>query len=342
MLLKKLTEASGVSGNEKEVRDLIYEEILPYVDTIKIDRLGNLIAEKKGRKDYPRIMLAAHMDEVGFIVQSIDENGFIKFLPVGGIDNRILISKVVEIGRDKIKGVIGAKPIHLQEANERNTVLQYKQLYIDIGAKSKEEAEKLISKGDYISFISEYIEFGDSLVKAKALDDRTGCAILVELLKKNFNSTILAVFSVQEEIGLRGASVAAYTLDPDIAIVLEGTTCYDVTGVDEPLYGTRLGLGPSISIMDMASYFDKKISKKLLHIAEENKIQIQFRQAIVGANDAGKIHLTKEGIPTAGLSIPCRYIHSPVSVMNINDFYNCIHLLNLFLEQVKKEEFIYA
>lgn len=342
MLLKKLTEASGVSGNEKEVRDLIYEEILPYVDTIKIDRLGNLIAEKKGRKDYPRIMLAAHMDEVGFIVQSIDENGFIKFLPVGGIDNRILISKVVEIGRDKIKGVIGAKPIHLQEANERNTVLQYKQLYIDIGAKSKEEAEKLISKGDYISFISEYIEFGDSLVKAKALDDRTGCAILVELLKKNFNSTILAVFSVQEEIGLRGASVAAYTLDPDIAIVLEGTTCYDVTDVDEPLYGTRLGLGPSISIMDMASYFDKKISKKLLHIAEENKIQIQFRQAIVGANDAGKIHLTKEGIPTAGLSIPCRYIHSPVSVMNINDFYNCIHLLNLFLEQVKKEEFIYA
>ncbi|QEK13180.1 M42 family metallopeptidase [Crassaminicella thermophila] len=340
MLLKKLTELPGVSGNEKEVRDFILSEIKPYVDEIKIDRLGNLIAVKKGKEGFPRIMLSAHMDEVGMMVKSIDDNGFIKFLPVGGMDDRIFVSKVVEIGKNRVKGVIGAKAIHLQEPDERNKALKHKQLYIDIGASSKAEAEKLVSKGDYITFASKYVEFGNNLVKAKALDDRAGCAIIMETLKKEYNSTIYAVFSVQEEVGLRGAGVAAYALNPDIAIVLEGTTCYDITDIKEPDYATRLGNGPALSIVDMVSYFDKNLVKKFVEIAKQHNIKIQFKQTIKGGNDAGKIHLTRDGIPTAAISIPCRYIHAPNSVMHKDDFENAIKLITLFLENVKKEEYI--
>ncbi|QXM06653.1 M42 family metallopeptidase [Crassaminicella indica] len=338
MLLKKLCELSGVSGNEKEVRDFIYEEIKPYVDEIKIDFLGNLIAIKKGKENYPSIMLSAHMDEVGMMVKAIDENGFIKFLPVGGMDDRIFVSKVVEIGKNKIKGVIGAKAIHLQEPEERKKALKYKELYIDIGASSKEEAEKLVSRGDYIHFVSNYTEFGNHLIKAKALDDRAGCAMIMEILKNEYNSTIYAVFSVQEEVGLRGAGVAAYRLNPDMALVLEGTTCYDVTDIDEPDFATRLGAGPAISLVDSGSYFDKNIIKKLLQIAKDHKINIQFKQTTKGGNDAGRIHLTRNGIPTSAISVPCRYLHSPISVIHKEDFENAIKLVALFLESVKKED----
>lgn len=341
MLLKKLTETPGVSGNEKEVRDFIRAEIQPYVDELQIDKLGNLLAIKKGKEGYPKIMVAAHMDEIGLIVNAIDESGFIRFYPVGGIDPRILVSKVVEIGSKRIKGVIGAKAIHLQEPEERQTALKIKQLYIDIGAKSRSEAEKLVSRGDYITFASEYIEFGDNLVKAKALDDRVGCAILIDLLKEQYDATILAAFTVQEEVGLRGAGVAAYGLDPDMALVLEGTTCYDVTNVEEPHFGTRMGAGPALSVVDMASYFDKSINRQIYELAKNHNIPIQFRQTTMGANDVGSIHLTREGIPAAALSVPCRYIHSPISVMHKNDYENCFKLTKLFLQNIDKEEFIH-
>ena len=321
---------------------MILNEIKNHIDESKIDKLGNLIAIKRGKIGYPSVMLAAHMDEVGLMTKSIDENGFIKFLPVGGIDDRILVSKAVEIGKDKIKGVIGSKAIHLQEPDERGKALNHKQLYIDIGAKSRAEAEKLVSIGDYITFASRYVEFGNQLIKAKALDDRAGCAALIELLKHQYNSTIIAAFTVQEEVGLRGAGAAAYRLDPDIAIVVEGTTCHDITDIEEPNFATKLGAGPALSIMDSASYFDKKISKRLMETAREHEISIQFRQTTMGANDAGKIHITREGIPAAGVSVPCRYIHSPVSVMNKNDYKGCINLLKAFLESIKEEEFIHG
>ncbi|MCT4619505.1 MAG: M42 family metallopeptidase [Marinisporobacter sp.] len=338
MLLEKLCNLSSVSGNEKEVRNFIYKEIEPYVDEIKIDFLGNLIATKKGKVGFPAIMLSAHMDEVGMMVKSIDENGFIKFLPVGGMDDRIFVSKIVEIGKNKIKGVIGAKAIHLQEPDERKSALKHKQLYIDIGAKSKEEAEKLISIGDYIHFDSKYIEFGNHLIKAKALDDRAGCAMIMELLKQEFNSTIYAVFSVQEEVGLRGAGVAAYRVNPDMALVLETTTCYDVTGIDEPDFATSLGQGPALSLVDSGSYFDKNMVKKLLQIAEKHHIKVQFKQTTKGGNDAGRIHLTREGIPTSTISLPCRYLHSPISVIHKDDFENTLKLVSLFLNSLNKED----
>lgn len=340
MLLKKLTEACGMPGNEGEIRDIILEEIKDYTDEIKIDRLGNLIAIKKGKEGYPKVMLAAHMDEVGLMVKSIDDGGFIKFVVAGGMDERILVSKQVLIGKNKIPGVIGAKAIHLQEPDERNTPLKSKQLYIDIGAKSKEEAEKLVKKGDYIAFNSEYIEFGNNLVKAKALDDRAGCAAIIEIFKEEYDATLYAVFTVQEEIGLRGATVAAYAVDPDFAIVIEGTLCSDITEVPEASQITKLGAGPALSLMDSRTLFSKELNKRIYNIAKENNIYIQYRQPSPGGNDAGAIHITKEGIPCAALSVPCRYIHSPSSVMSKDDFEGCKKIIKLFLKGIMKGEYI--
>ncbi|MCR1898066.1 M42 family metallopeptidase [Irregularibacter muris] len=339
MLLKKLTESSGVSGNEQEVRALIIQEIKDKVDHIQIDNLGNVIAYKKGKGNVnKKVMLCAHMDEVGLIITSIESDGLLKFKPVGGIDPRILVSKVVNIGENKIPGVIGAKAIHLQEPKEREKALKVSELYIDIGATSKEEAEKIIDLGDYATFHSKYIEFGDGLIKAKALDDRVGCAIITQMLDEDYDFTLYAVFTVQEEVGLRGAGVAAFDVDPDIALVIEGTTCSDVPGTAEHEYATKLGHGPAISIMDMASYSDKNISRMLYELGKSNNIPVQYKKTTFGGNDAGAIHLTKEGIRTGAISIPCRYIHSPSSVMSLNDYKGCRDIVRFFLEHIEKGE----
>ena len=336
MLLKKLTEAHGVSGNEKEVRQIIIDEIKGYVDEIKIDKIGNVIAYKKGSIESPKVMIAAHMDEVGLIATKIDEAGLIKFTTVGGIDQRVLVSKPVKIGPNKISGVIGAKPIHLQKRSEWTRALERNQLYIDIGAKSKDEAEKLVKIGDYIAFDSEYIEFGNNLVKAKALDDRVGCSILIDLLKTERNLSIYGVFTVMEEVGLVGAGPAAYDINPDIGIILEGTTCSDVPDIESHLLATELGKGPAISLMDRTTYFNVKLRTLLVDVAKENNIPHQFRRTTFGGNDSGKIHLTKEGSITATISVPCRYIHSPVSVMHKSDYENASKLLTMFIEYMEK------
>jgi endoglucanase len=339
MLLKKLTEAIGVSGNEKAVRDIIIKEIGNDCENIAIDRMGNLIALKKGTEgNGKKVMLAAHMDEVGLIVTGITDTGFIKFKPVGGIDARILVSKKVVIGDNRIPGVIGLKAIHLQEPGERKQAVKVKNLYIDIGAKNKEDAEKKVNLGDYIGFDSSCVEFGNNLVKAKALDDRVGCAILIEMLKERYTFDLYACFTVQEEVGLRGAGVAAYTVSPDLALVVEGTTCSDVPGAEEHEHATTLGHGPAVSIMDRASYSDKGLSQLLYNLGKDNNIKVQYKRTTFGGNDAGKIHLTREGIPTAAISVPCRYIHSPVSVMNLDDYEGCKKIVRLFLHEIGKKE----
>lgn len=334
MLLKRLTQARGVSGDEGEVRNLIRKEIEAYVDEIKVDRIGNLIAIKRGKANTPKVMLAAHMDEVGLIITGITDNGMLKFHTVGGIDDRILVSKRVKIGTQSIAGVIGAKAIHLQERDERNKALVQKNLYIDIGAKSREMAEKIVGLGDYVVFDSSYVEFGEHRVKAKALDDRAGCALLIELLKESYDCTILAAFTVQEEVGLRGAGVAAYHLEPDLAVVVEGTTCSDVAGVEDHLQATRLGMGAVLSLMDRRSIAHGEMVQQLVRIAQEKNIPFQYKETTFGGNDAGKIHLSRGGIPTASVSIPCRYIHSPVSVMHQKDYDACLELLRAFLQEV--------
>ncbi|NMB07991.1 MAG: M42 family metallopeptidase [Tissierellia bacterium] len=338
MLLKRLTEASGVSGNEKEVRDIIISEIKDFVDDLKVDKIGNIIAYKKGKSNSKKLMVTAHMDEVGLMIIDIDDMGLLKFTTVGGIDKRILVSKPVLIGKNKIPGVIGAKPIHLQKREEWKNALNIEQLYIDIGVGGKSEAEKLVSIGDYVAFDSQYIEFGDNLVKAKALDNRVGCSLLIKLIQEIEDIEFYGVFTVMEEIGLVGAGPAAYTVDPDISIVLEGTLCYDIPKLDEHLIPTYLKKGPAISLVDRTTLFNKDFREKIVKIAIKNNIPYQFRKTSMGGNDSGKIHTTKEGSITATISVPCRNIHSPTSVMSKEDYDNTYKLLKSILLEYKEGE----
>lgn len=336
MLLKKLTEASGVSGNEKEIREIIIEEIKDYVDKIEVDKIGNIITYKKGKIINPKLMVTAHLDEVGLMITGINDAGLLKFVTVGGIDKRILVSKPVKVGIDKIPGVIGAKPIHLQKREERNNALNISELYIDIGANNKEEAEKLVSVGDYVIFDSELLEFGKGLVKAKALDNRVGCNLLIDLLKKESDVGFYGVFTVMEEIGLRGAGPAAYKVNPDISIILEGTLCSDMPKADVHQVSTYLGKGPAISLMDRTTIYDIEFREKIVEIAQKNNIPYQFRKTTFGGNDSGKIHLAKEGSITSTISVPCRYIHSPISVMSLDDYNNTFKLLEAILSEIEK------
>lgn len=338
MLLKKLTEASGVSGNEKEVRDIILNEIKGYVDDINVDRLGNIIAFKKGNNSSKKLMVTAHMDEVGLMVTDIDNMGLLKFTTVGGIDKRILVSKPVLVGKDKILGVIGAKPIHLQKREEWQKALNIDQLYIDIGVNTKEEAEKLVSIGDYVMFESQYVEFGNNLVKAKALDNRVGCGLLVQLLKEIKEVSFYGVFTVMEEIGLVGAGPVAYRVDPDISIILEGTLCYDIPKLDNHLIPTYLNKGPAISLVDRTTLYNMDFRNKIVKVAEKNNIPYQYRKTSMGGNDSGKIHTARDGSITATISVPCRNIHSPTSVMSKNDYTNTYKLLKAILAEYKKGE----
>jgi len=272
------------------------------------------------------------MDEVGFIISSISDNGMLKFKPVGGIDQRILLSKRVLIGKNAVPGVIGIKAIHLQEPDERNNVIKQKQMYIDIGAHSKDEAQKLVQVGDYASFDTSFAEFGDNKVKGKALDDRAGCSVLLEVLKESYDFDLAACFTVQEEIGLRGAEVAAWHVQPDMAVVVEGTTCADIPDVPEHMQTTRLGKGPAISFMDNSSIANRDLFRRMVETAEASSLPYQLRENTVGGNDAGAIQRSRSGVPTVVVSVPCRYIHSPVSVMDLNDYNNTVRLIKEFLK----------
>lgn len=329
-MLKELTSAFGVSGMEQEVRDIILKYAEPYFDKLTTDFMGNVIGYKKGRTGNRTIMLCAHMDEVGLIVTEITKEGYLKFKPIGGIDPRVLISKSVMIGNDKTIGVIGSKPKHLIKDNKSS--LDFKDLFIDIGAKNDDEFEGKISIGDYVCFMGDYIEFGDGLVKSKALDDRVGCAILLDLMKEEFDVNIYYVFTVQEEVGCRGAKVVSFNLDIDEAIVVEGTTCSDLAVDKDYQFSTKIGQGAAISILDRGSYANKRIANKLYNYAIDNNIKVQWKQTTMGGNDASAIHIAKNGIKTAAISVPCRYIHSPASVASLADIKFCRDILYYYLK----------
>jgi endoglucanase len=338
MLLKKLAEASGVSGNEKEVRDLIIAEIKPYADWVRVDKIGNIIAYKKGNNPKSgRIMITAHMDEIGLMICDIDSSGLLKFIAVGGIDKRVLVSKTVKVGKNKIQGVIGAKPIHLQKKNEWTKVLEISELYIDIGATSMEDAEKHVNIGDYVIFDTKFTEFGHDKIKAKALDNRVGCSLLVELLKSQPETELYAVFTVMEEVGLVGAGPAAFSVGPKIAIVLEGTLCYEMPELESHHIPTAMGSGPAISIMDRTTLYDVKLRERISGVAVKNGIPYQYRKTAMGGNDAGSIHVSGSGCATATISVPTRYIHSPLSVISKEDYNNTLALLKAVVSDFEKE-----
>ena len=338
MLLKTLTEAFGVSGQEQEVASIIREQVSPYCDKVETDALGNVIAVKSGNEKGPKVMLSAHMDEIGLMVMFIEKSGTLRFRPIGGVDPRVLVSKSVYVGKNRVPGVIGAKPIHLQKREEADKPFDIDGLFIDIGAKDKDEAEKLVKLGDGIIFATKYEDIGNTRAKAKAFDDRVGCAVLARLLmmEKRWNFTIQGVFTAQEEVGGRGAQVASYRLEPDMAMAFEGTTASDVPGSKEHLYSTSLGKGPALTHADASFVADPRIVKRLMEVADAKGIPYQMRELTTGGTDAGRIHLTREGIPAGLVSVPTRYIHSPVSIIDRNDFENAIKLMAAFLDSIQE------
>lgn len=334
VLLNKLCSCNGISGNEDNIRKMILDEIESFADEIINDNLGNLIVFKKGKQRAKnKLMISAHMDEVGLMVTDITSDGYLKFDEVGGIDKRILIGKNVTIGDKSINGVIGIKPIHLCKGDEASAIPALSDMYIDIGAVSKENALEFVSYGDSINFSSEF-EYNNHTIKAKALDDRFGCYLLINMIKGELEYDTHFVFAVQEEVGLRGAKTAAYRVDPEFAIVVETTTAADVPEVDDGKQVCLLGDGAVVSIMDRRTIYDKQLVKTAFEIADNNNIRAQYKKAVAGGNDAGVIHQSRGGVRILAVSLPCRYLHSPSCVVNVSDCENMMRLIPLIAEQI--------
>ncbi len=335
MFLKELSAMPGISGDETKVRNFIREKLLEMGIKNFTDTMGNLFAVKEGqRKDKnPELMIAAHMDEVGLMVSSVEKSGHLRFYKVGGVDEKSLISKPVRIGTDGIRGVIGAKAVHLQKKGEREKALEVDNLYIDIGAKNKEDAEKVVKPGDFVSFDTEAESWG-SIFKGKALDNRAGCAALLELLSRKFDCGFTAVFTVQEEVGMRGAKVAAYRINPKVALVIETTTAADFAEVKEHNEATTLGKGPALTIRDESVIVHPQLLERLIEVAEVEKIPYQFRRFLGNYTDAGAISQSRSGVPTGVISTPCRYLHAPASLINLNDLRHLVEIAGGFIRSV--------
>lgn len=328
--LRHLSELDGVSGGEGPVREWIRKRLQARPPkgafTVESDPLGNLLVRVGEEKPGPRLMVAAHMDEVGLMITSIEEDGLLHFRPVGGIDPRILPAQVVRIGEGRVPGVVGGKPIHLQKPEERKKAYRLEELYIDIGARSRAEAEAVVHLGDSAAFDAPFQVLGEGLVMGKALDDRAGCLMLLELLQEEWPMPFLAAFTVQEEVGLRGAQVAAYRLEPDAALVLETTSCADLPGVPPAKQVTRLGAGPAITFRDRTSIADPELVRLLVREAEAAGLPWQWKHGTAGGNDAGAIQTQRGGVRVASLSLPCRYLHQPGGVLALDDLEHGLEL----------------
>jgi putative aminopeptidase FrvX len=333
-LLTRLCNAPGVSGDESSVAAIITSEIKGHAE-YKIDNLGNIIVFKKGlSRPQTRLMLCAHMDEVGLIVTFITETGLLKFDTVGGIDPRVIIGRRIKLSKSSIAGVIATKAVHLQNAEERKVSPDVDKLYIDIGAISREDALKYVTLGDTAIFDSDFTEFGDGLIKARALDDRVGCTMLIELIKSELPFDCHFAFTVQEEVGLRGAKTATYAIKPDAALVLETTTAADIPFIDDHKKVCYLGRGPVLSFMDGRTIYDRGLFDLALTLAEENGIRCQVKQAVAGGNDSGAIHISNEGVRTLAVSLPCRYLHSPCCVIKYEDLLDTLKLVRELLPAI--------
>ena len=339
--LEKLSNAQGVTGRENQVRDLLGEMLTPYCDEIQVDRMENIIAVKKGKPKAPKIMLAAHMDEVGLMVKTITKEGFIQFSKLGGIDDRILAAQKVTVFTKKATypGIVGSKPPHIQKEEERKKIMNFDELFIDVGAENKDDALKMgLAVGDPIAFDVKYTKIGRECVLGKAFDNRAGCAAMVETMKllKESDCTVFAVGTVQEEVGLRGAGTAAFAVDPDLALALDVTIAGDVPGVREYDTSVKLGKGTSLTVSDSGVITHPKIMRWILDTANEEKIPLQLESGLLGSTDAARISLTRQGIPSGTLSIPTRYIHSPASILSLVDLENTAKLAAAAISRASK------
>lgn len=334
-LLEKLCNVIAVSGDESEVRKIVLQEIEPYADEVKVDALGSVLATRRGRaRKRTRVMLDAHMDEVGLIIVDEEGEGIYRFETVGGIDARTLPGKQVYVGKDHMPAVIGAKPVHLMSGDEYTKKIPVDALRIDVGLAGKAKV------GDRAGFATRFRRVGPSMM-AKSIDDRIGVATLIELLKQSpSNVDLCAAFSVQEEIGLRGAKVAAQYFKPDLAIAIDSTPANDLPLHDASeniSYNTKLGLGPAIYVADGSTLHDPRLVRFLREIAEAEKIPYQIRQPGGGGTDSGAIQRSLAGIPTVSVSVPHRYPHSPLSISRVDDWKHTLDLLRAALKRITPE-----
>ena len=322
MDLKQLCEIHAPSGNESSLRRLLLNEAkeLCGVENARIDRMGNVICRKKGTEvGRPHVCVSAHMDEVGFIIMSATEDGLLQFRSIGGIDPRVIISKRVLAGEAMLPGVIGAMAIHLQTRADREKVLGYDGLYIDIGAKDKAEALEKCPPGSYACFDSPYTPFGDGFVCAKALDDRVGCYNILRMMRESYPGDVTFAFVSREEVGMRGSIGAAYAIQPDIVINLEGTAANDLGNDERQFEVCCAGQGVAISFMDNSSIYQRKLYQKLTRLAEKHQIAHQPKRGVTAVNDAANYQRAAGGALACTLSVPCRYIHSGASVCSLAD-----------------------
>ena len=331
--LKKLCMTYGISGDERKVRELIEKRIKDCGAEISVDAMGNLLVFKRGKKRAKnKVLLSAHMDEVGFIVSGINSDGTLRIESVGGIDRKAAYGKRVAVGSSAVSGVVSVKPIHLLKSDEKYTVIQIDKMAVDIGTDSREETLRYASYGDSVCFAANYSE-ENGVIMAKALDDRAGCFILTEILRGELEYDLYFSFVVQEEVGLRGAKAAAYTIDPKFAIVVEATTASDVPGCDDTNNVCSVGEGAVLSFMDRATIYDRECLALALKTAEEKNIPVQLKRAVAGGNDAGAIHSSRGGVRTMAVSLPCRYIHSQTGLVSKSDIESAY---NIVLESAMK------
>ncbi len=317
-MLKEICNLDGVSGDEGLVREFIRSNIT--ADKIIVDNLGNLIVYKKGKKaPKNKVMLAAHMDEVGFMITDITEDGFLRFGAVGGIDPRVVLGRGVRF-KNGVLGVVGTKATHQQTAEERKKAPSFNDMFIDIGANDKQSAEAFVGRGDTACFDSDCFDFGDGFVKSKAIDDRAGCLIMMDMINSELEYDMWFAFTVQEEVGTRGAKAVTFTVEPDIALVLETTTACDIAGVGGDKRVCVLGEGCVVSYMDRSTIYDRELYNLAFDAAAELNIPVQTKTVVAGGNDSGAIHVGCGGVRTCALSVPCRYLHSPSCVIKQSDY----------------------
>lgn len=333
-LLKELTEIHGVPGYETPVREIIRNYLEP-LGSISQDKIGSLICERIGQQESPRIMLAGHMDEIGLMVKYITKDGFIKFVPLGGWFDQILLGQrvVIKTRKGDVPGIIGAKPPHLLSQDERGKIIEKKDMYIDVGVSSTEEAAEIgIRLGDPVIPRADFVELANGMTyMSKAFDDRVGVALIISVLQKlkemEHPNTVYGVATVQEEIGLRGATTSVYAVDPDIAIVLEADIAGDVPGIKEEESAIKLGAGPSVLLYDARMIPNLKFRDFVIDVAEKMEIPIQPSTITGGATDGGAIHLHKTGVPTIVIGVPARHIHSDSSIIHRSDYDRAERLL---------------
>ncbi|MCH5194012.1 MAG: M42 family metallopeptidase [Oscillospiraceae bacterium] len=333
-LLKKLCLINGTSGDEGRVREFIISEIKDHCD-YSVDPLGNIIAVKKGKSPAKnKVMVSAHMDEVGMIVTSVKSDGTLTVSSVGGVDARVAVGRPVRVGDSGIAGVVGSKAVHNLSADEKKTAPKFSGLYVDIGAEDKASAEKLVSLGDRVHFVSDFAEYGDGFIKGKAIDDRFGCAVMINLIQSELPYDCTFTFVVQEEVGLRGSRTAAYTVDPQFALVLESTTAADIPLASGEKRCCELGKGAVVSYMDRSTIYDNELYRLSKETAEKLGIGWQTKTMVAGGNDSGAIHISRGGVRTLAISAPCRYLHSPCCVVKLSDLIECEKLASAMLEKM--------